>query len=184
MKKILILLTLIMLTFSTIAVANDVVTTRKRNVSPSVENLTDKLKICSPYSESLNSEFSGIKMDFNIKIAGWVNDKCRIDFVANYDGIASSFDSIFGISSSQSSVYAFAPKVRCEFTKQQLAMVGDSILQENDRANGGKMLKNPNEINYSSASAQDVVLLDVVFNQNACKILNQDSLNSIMNLFQ
>ena len=94
------------------------------------------------------------------------------------------FKSLYGVDSSQAQIYTFEPKIRCEFTRQQLEYVGDSILQEEERNAGAKnnMLKNPNNISVSSSnmSASDERLLDVVINQGACKILNGGDMGKML----
>ena len=106
-----------------------------------------------------------------------------MDFNAQTGGASSSFNKTYGINPSDATILSFAPKIRCEFTKQQLDYVGDSILQENARNAGAtnNMLKNPNNISINSISAGDQKLFDVVLNQNACTILNSGDLNNLMN---
>jgi hypothetical protein len=148
--------------------------------------LSNSVKTCNPYSERLNTNVAGMNFIFNVKIVGWVNNKCRLDFDAQSNGINDMFSSIYGVSASDATITTFEPKVRCEFTKQQLNYVGDSILQEQERSAGAKnnMLKNPQNINLSVTSASDAALLDVVLNQGACNILNApDSSQMFRDLF-
>ncbi len=104
---------------------------------------------------------------FNITIAGWVNNKCRVDFIAQSTGINSLFESLYGVSPSQAQISTFEPKIKCEFTKQQLERVGDSILQEEERNRGARnnMLKNPADIDISGFA-------NIILNDRACTILN------------
>lgn len=146
--------------------------------TPSADSkLSNNMKMCKPYSETLNTNVSGINFRFNIKIAGWVNNKCRIDFIAQSTGISDMFKSIYGFDAADAQISTFEPKVRCEFTKQQLESVGDSILQEEERNNGARnnMLKNPQDIDISglaNLSGSDVGLMNVILNDRACNILN------------
>lgn len=144
----------------------------------------NNLKMCRPYSESMKSDYMGMNINYNIKIDGWVNNKCRLNFTANASGLSSSFSSIYGIDPSDATVSAFTPKIRCEFTKEQLQYVGDSILEEGSRSNGGRMLKDPNSINLIGAnglSGSDQRILSVVLGQKACTLLNSNDLNNLMN---
>ncbi len=147
--------------------------------------LSSSIKTCKPYSETMKADYLGMNVNYQITIAGWVNNKCRLDFVAETSGISSSFEALYGIDPSEVSVNAFVPKIRCEFTKQQLEYVGDSILQENERNAGAKnnMLKDPNSIDLSglsNLSAADAKLMSVVLGSNACSIVNAGNLNNMI----
>lgn len=147
--------------------------------------LSRSVKSCKRYSESLNSTIGGVDFNFKISILGWVDNKCRVDFVGKSTGINEIFSSIYGVDPSDAEIFAFAPNVRCEFTKQQLNKVGDSILQEEERARGGgKMLKDPKTIpmpTLSNMSASDLELMNVITNEGACKILNAPDSDAMFN---
>ncbi|MBR1461081.1 hypothetical protein IJ596_05565 [bacterium] len=142
------------------------------------------LKNCQPYTEHMDSDYLGMNMSFDLRIIGWVNNKCKMAFDANTKGASSSFSGMYGIDPSQAEIYSFAPKIRCEFTKQQLEYAGDSILQENERSAGNvNMLKDPNSINISpNLSSSDMRLLDVILNQGACTILNLPDLDNVLQM--
>lgn len=144
------------------------------------------IKTCKPYTEEMSSVYMGINIDYKIEILGWINDKCTIKFTSKMTGIDSSFTEVYGIDPSDAVIASFVPNIRCEFTKMQLMYVGDSILQEKERNNGAtnNMLKNPNNINFpefENMSADDLKLLQVVFGNKACKILNLDELKDMFN---
>lgn len=155
-------------------------TSKVQQSSPLAKNM----KMCKPYRETMVSDMGGVDFNFLISIDGWVNNKCIVNFNAQSSGINSMFKSLYGVDSSQAQIYTFEPKIRCEFTRQQLEYVGDSILQEEERNAGAKnnMLKNPNNISVSSSnmSASDERLLDVVINQGACKILNGGDMGKML----
>lgn len=158
-------------------------TTQVKRVS-SGNKLADNVTMCKPYSESLKSNLGGMNFIFNIKIAGWVNNKCRVDFIAKSTGINEMFQSLYGVSASEAQISTFEPKIKCEFTKQQLLSVGDSILQEEERNKGAKnnMLKNPSDIDISglaNLSGSDVGLMNVILNDRACTILNAGDSNAM-----
>lgn len=204
MKKIYAILILIGLFVGSQVLADVVTTTRKINrpttqqyhkpttqqyhkptTTPSRttgSRLSDSVKNCRPYSETMVTDMGGVNFGFKVTIGGWINNKCRLDFVSDAQGIASSFEQIYGVSASQAQISTFAPKVRCNFTKQQLAYVGDSILQEEARKNGGngRMLKNPNQISLGGFSDSDARLLDVLMNDRACTILNANDLGNML----
>lgn len=165
-------------------------TTNNRSINKtSGTRLSDSVKTCKPYSEQLNSNVGGIDFSFNITIAGWVNNKCRVDFIAQSTGINSLFESLYGVNPSQAQIMTFEPKIKCEFTKQQLEKVGDSILQEEERNRGARnnMLKNPADIDISglaNMSGSDAELMNVILNDRACTILNAtDSQGMFESLF-
>ena len=153
--------------------------------APKTTRLVESIKTCKPYREQMSSDYMGMNFIYEVKIDGWVNNKCQLNFTANTNGVSSSFQDLYGIDINEAQIKAFAPKVKCQFTKEQLAFVGDSILQEEERNNGAKnnMLKDPNEISIESLNSTDMKLLDVVINQQACQIINTDDLNNIMKNF-
>ncbi len=154
--------------------------TTVRTTRPSTGNkFADNVMMCKPYSEVLNTAVSGIDFQFKVSIVGWVNNKCRLNFIAKSTGISEMFNSIYGFDASDAKITTFEPKIRCEFTRQQLEEVGDSILQEQERNNGAKnnMLKNPQDISLpdrSNMSVSDIELMNVILNDRACTILNTD----------
>lgn len=175
MKKICYILTALAVILVSSQVIAEVVTSRKVPTAPTSSKLSRSIKTCTPYSEKLKTEALGMNLDFHVKISGWSNNKCIVDFVAKTDGAADSFASVYGVSPSQAQLLTFEPSAHCEFTQQQLLSVGDSILQEEARSNGQTMLKNPNNIDMSSflnPSDSDTELMNIVFNQGACKIKN------------
>ena len=191
MKKIGFIVSLLAVFICTSAVA-EVVTTRRavpqkpKEQAKTVSNtavsskLANNIMTCTPYTEMLNSAFLGFPFNFAIKINGWQKDKCEVVFTANvtiketyqttegpYDNVVDSRDEAFA---------------KCSFTKQQLERVGDSILQEEARKNGAKMLKDPDEIDlseFSNMSENDEALMDIIFRQGACSLStgNNQSIN-------
>lgn len=154
-----------------------------KNLSASTTRMVNKVKTCTPYSESNTFDVGGMNFKFNIKILGWVNGKCRMDFTSDTAGVASSFQALYGVEASNAEIYSFAPKFSCGFTKQQLAEVGDSILEEESRKNGGKMLKNPNEIDILSLgqmSSNDMRLMSMLTDGQTCQMLNTGDVNKII----
>ena len=150
------------------------------------DSFSSNLKICKPYKEVMDSEYMGIKIKYEIEILGWVNNKCTLNFKSKMTGVDESFKDMYGIDPSDATISAFTPNIRCEFTKTQLLYIGDSALQENERNNGAtnNMLKNPNDIvfpDFQDMSIEDAKLLQVVFGNQACKMLNIEELKSILN---
>lgn len=188
MKKIYLFILVIL--FAGCGAFATVVTQRRVNPAPPVQNtkqqkVANNIKTCKPYTESMNSDYMGMNISYNLTIRGWINNKCRLDFNADIKGTSASFQNMYGIEPSDATILSFAPKIRCEFTKQQLAYVGDSILQEDERNNGAynNMLKDPNNIDLSafgSLSSADQKLIDVIVNQGACTILNASDLENLL----
>lgn len=152
-------------------------TNQVQNNNSSDVKLADNIKMCKPYNEILNTDVAGVNFSFKLSIRGWVNNKCRLDFIAQSTGISQMFEQLYGTSADNATISTFEPKIRCEFTKQQLLYVGDSILQENERNAGARnnMLKNPQDVIIPSAanmSSSDEKLMNVILNDRACTILN------------
>ena len=114
----------ILLVGSQIVMADVVTTTRKiqripetsqqqtrKRVMPKVEQkitpemipvtkdtkLSTSVKNCKRYTETLDSTISGVDFNFKISILGWVDNKCRVDFVAKSTGINQIFSSLYGM---------------------------------------------------------------------------------------
>lgn len=154
---------------------------RYHTVKPKQNTLESSIKTCKPYSEKMNTEYMGMNMVYLIEILGWQNNKCVLNFTSEIDGAGASFENEYGVNASDVQIVGFAPKIRCEFTKDQLKYVGDSVLQEEERNNGAKnnMLKNPNDINFTNFSSSDVKLLQVIMNDRACEVVNLQDLNKM-----
>lgn len=147
------------------------------------------LRTCKPYKETMDTEYMGVKMNYEIEILGWENNKCILNFESKMTGVGESFENQYGIDPADAVITSFAPNIRCEFTKAQLLYMGDSALQEKERNNGAKnnMLKNPNEIKFpefEDMTIEDAKLLQVVFGSKACKMLNLDELKNIFRSLQ
>ncbi len=143
------------------------------------------LLMCTPYKEKLKTEYMGMNVEYTVEILGWINNRCILNFSMDILSQGSTFESTYGVSDDMVEVFGFAPKVRCEFSKQQLLYVGDSILEEKQKDR--KMLKNPEQIDlpdFRDMSFSDMKLLQVILNDKACKILNSDEIfNMFENLF-
>lgn len=184
MKKIYLIASLLTILICTSAVAEVVTTrravpqqTKKTPAANTISNTTVSSKLannimtCTPYSETLNSAFLGFPFNFVIKINGWQKDKCEVVFTANVT-IKETYQTIEGpynrVVDSRDEAFA-----KCSFTKQQLESVGDSILQEEARKRGSKMLKNPDEIDlseFTNMSANDEALMNIIFKEGACSL--------------
>ena len=111
MKKIYGILILAGLFIGSQVLANVVTTTRKINKTPTTQQyrkpttpsrttgsrLSDSVKNCRPYSETMVTDMGGVNFGFKVTIGGWINNKCRLDFISDAQGIASSFKQIYGI---------------------------------------------------------------------------------------
>ena len=146
------------------------------------KNFENNLSMCEPYKETMTTEYMGMKMRYNIEIAGWINNKCVLNFDASMLDAGTTFEDTYGFEPGSVEVFGFAPKVRCEFTKKQLLYVGDNILQE--KSKDRKMLKDPNKIEFpemKDMSISDIKLLQIILNDRACKVVNA---NDFIQIFQ
>lgn len=146
------------------------------------KNFENNLSMCEPYKETMTTEYMGMKMRYNIEIAGWINNKCVLNFDASMLDAGTTFEDTYGFEPGSVEVFGFAPKVRCEFTKKQLLYVGDNILQE--KSKDRKMLKDPNQIEFpemKDMSISDIKLLQIILNDRACKVVNA---NDFIQIFQ
>ena len=65
------------------------------------------LKTCKPYKETMDSEYMGIKIKYEIEILGWINNKCTLNFKSKMTGIDESFKDMYGIDPSDATISAF-----------------------------------------------------------------------------
>lgn len=171
---------------------SNIVFKRDRDTSASVlppvpvvkrqKSFENNLSMCVPYKETMMTEYMGMKMKYSIEIAGWVNNKCVLNFDASMLDAGMTFEDTYGFEPDSVEVFGFAPKVRCEFTKKQLLYVGDNILQEKNKDR--KMLKDPNKIEFpemKDMSISDIKLLQIILNDRACKVVNA---NDFIQIFQ
>ncbi len=146
------------------------------------KSFESNLSMCMPYKETMTTEYMGMKMKYNIEIAGWINNKCVLNFDASMLDAGTTFEDTYGFEPGSVEVFGFAPKVRCEFTKKQLLYVGDNILQE--KSKDRKMLKDPSKIEFpemKDMSISDIKLLQIILNDRACKVVNA---NDFIQIFQ
>ena len=159
---------------------------RVKSEQSQAKTMQKSLSMCSPYKETLTTEYMGMSMTYTIDILGWVNNKCVLNFESHINGTGNSFSDMYDVPADSAQVFGFAPKVRCEFTKKQLLYVGDNILEENNR--NRNMLKNPDQIEFpdlSEMSFSDLKLLQIILNDRACKVINADDFIQIFEgLFQ
>ena len=147
--------------------------------------MEENISVCKPYKEKMSAEYLGMLIDYELIIRGWINDKCVIDFVSTVKGTGASFSKTYNIDPNDAEIFKFAPQIKCQFTKQQLLYVGDSILQEKERDNGAtnNMLKNPNNIHLpkmQNISGSDARLLEIVIGNSACEMVDNGNFNDMI----
>ena len=145
--------------------------------------LEDNLSVCSPYKETMTTEYMGMKMNYSIEIVGWVKNKCVLNFESKMLDMGTTFEDTYGFEPGTVEVAGFAPKVRCEFTQNQLRSVGDSFLLE-EKTTNRKMLKDPNQIEIpemKDMSVSDLKLLKILLSDRACKVVNA---NDFLQIFE
>ncbi len=143
----------------------------------------DNLSVCSPYKETMTTEYMGMKMNYSIEIVGWVKNKCVLNFESKMLDMGTTFEDTYGFEPGTVDVVGFAPKVRCEFTPKQLQSVGDSFLLEENTQNR-KMLKDPKQIeipDVKDMSLSDMKLLKILLSDRACEVVNA---NDFIQIFE
>lgn len=147
------------------------------------KSLGNNLSVCEPYNETMTTEYMGMKMRYDIEIAGWVRGKCVLNFESSMLDAGDTFEKTYGFEQGTVDVVGFAPKIRCEFTQKQLRSVGDSFLLEEQKQNR-KMLKDPNQIEIpelKDMTYTDIKLLKILLSDRACKVVNA---NDFIQMFQ
>ncbi|MBD5401922.1 hypothetical protein HDR58_03850 [bacterium] len=142
----------------------------------------EELKACKPYDEESEIDIMGIKFAFKIKINGWADNKCNYKMSGKITGLSKEFRKSFDIKIADSEIAKFEPQIECGFTKEQLNVAIDAIIEEDQRniAQINRILKNPEEA-YNIPSTNDLTpqekkLIDMIVEDNVCRVPNMDQL--------
>ena len=102
-----------------------------------------KFQNCQTYNEQKNVNYMGFNVNYNMNILGWQNDKCVV-----------TLDAKVVADSGEYAGQTFSPKVRCEFTKEQL----DTLI--------------------NNAQATNQQAMDLITEQHSCSVQNTNNMNA------
>jgi len=145
------------------------------------DDVMDVLKSCKPMDEKVDFELEGMEMFFHFKIGGWIENKCVFNFSGKIKKLGDSFRKAFPVAIQDSTISKIEPKVQCEFNKDQLEILIAAIVEEDKRTveKVNQILKDP-QAPYPPRSNEltpnEVLLVNMISQQNVCKILNMDDL--------
>lgn len=146
------------------------------------EDMIKDLRECKPLDENYDFDLFGLSLTFGIKINGWVDKKCEYHMSAKVKNLSDDFRKSFGINVSNDKISKIEPKVECAFTKKQLNLLVDSVIEEDKRnvKQINKMLNDPNYI-YELPSTNELTpsekkLMDLLSQGEVCTVVNMDEL--------
>lgn len=146
------------------------------------DDIIKDLRTCKPQDEKYDFDFLGLNLSFFVKINGWVDDKCEYHMSAKVRSLGEDFRKSFGITAPDEKISKVEPKVQCAFTKKQLDILVDAIVEEDKRnvEQINQMLKNPDTVlelpNSDELTKKEKKLMDMLAEDNVCAIVNIDEL--------
>ena len=146
------------------------------------DEIIDDLRSCKPQDEKYNFDIFGLNLSFRINIKGWKNEKCEYHMSAKVNSLSEDFRKSFGITVEDKKISKIEPKVECGFTKEQLNLLVDAVIEEDKRnvEQVNKLLKDPNaalELNNSNElTPSEKQLMDMLSQGEVCTIVNMDEL--------
>lgn len=155
-------------------------------LEPVQSKLTDDiikdLRTCKPHDEKYDFDLFGLNLSFRINIKGWNNDKCEYHMSAKVNSLGEEFRKSFGITIDDKKVSKIEPKVECAFTKKQLNLLVDAVVEEDKRnvEQVNKLLNDPNAV-YDLPSSNELTpsekkLMDMLSQGEVCTVVNMDEL--------
>lgn len=140
--------------------------------------LTSFLKECKPYEENIDVDIFGINFTINIKSDGMVNDKCSYALSGKINSISESTRDEYNIYIPNSEISEIEPKIKCDFTQEQLALLIDTIADKSgDFTTGGASIKNAIYKQKSKQlSTNDEKVISMFEKGNVCSITNKEEL--------
>lgn len=142
----------------------------------------NNLRTCEPLHFNQHLDIFGFKMDVNIDINGWVDNKCNYSLNGKVGGFGKDLKEVLGISVSDEAVSKVEPKIECNFTKQDLDIVVDALIASNNRNEVAvsNILKSPekkySQNNKPQMTPEEEKLIMLLAGGEACKIINKDEL--------
>lgn len=138
---------------------------------------------CVPMHFNQYLDLFGLKFTFNADINGWNNDKCEYRVLARVDAIGNDIREVFNIKATDEKISQFAPRIECNFNKEQLNTLVDAVISYNKQLakNSAKMLENPEKRLKSISKKREYTpeeekLMLMLTTENVCSIPNKEEL--------
>lgn len=144
------------------------------------DDIIKDLRSCKPQDEKYDFDLFGLNLSFRINIKGWVEDKCEYHMSAKVNSLGEEFRKSFGINVEDKKISQIVPRVECAFTKKQLNLLVDAVVEEDKRnvEQVNKLLNDPNAV-YDIPSNNELTpsekkLMDMLSQGEVCTIVNID----------
>jgi hypothetical protein len=152
-----------------------------QNLKPmeSKSQLMSFFKTCEPFNENIKVNILGFDAVLNFKSNGMINKKCSYDISGKINSIPESF--FAGTDSSyRQGFIGVEPKVKCELTKEQVAMVVDDFEKSYNQYMYDKMSKSPKAArkNFEKKMLNDKLYTELA-NEHVCKLVNPEEVMGI-----
>lgn len=150
-----------------------------------IEELTSRylnnIRTCEPLHYSQHIDIFGLKVDVNININGWVDNKCKYELSGKVGGLGKDIREVFDINISDEAISKFEPKIECNFTQNDLNIIVAAILARNERNEVlvSQMLESPEKKltqKKPELSPEEEQLVSLLVSGQACKVLNKEEL--------
>jgi len=142
----------------------------------------NNIRTCEPLHYNQHMDIFGLKLDVNIDINGWVNDKCHYALSGKIGGLGKDIKEVFEINLADETLSKFEPKIECNFTQNDLNTIVAAIIARNEKNEVlvSQMLESP-EKKYTrnkktEMTPEEEQFIALLAGGQACKILNKDEL--------
>lgn len=150
-----------------------------------IEELTSRylnnIRTCEPLHYSQHIDIFGLKVDVNININGWVDNKCKYELSGKVGGLGKDIREVFELNIPDETISKFEPKIECNFTQNDLNIIVAAILARNERNEVlvSQMLESPEKKltqKKPELSTEEEQLVSLLVSGQACKVLNKEEL--------
>lgn len=132
-------------------------------------------RTCEPIHVSQNIEVFGFKMNYAFNINGWVNDKCSYDMNGRISALGKDIRDVFQFTVSDETLAKFEPKIKCDFTQEQLNILVDGVKAMESSTKTSEDLKDATSP-AKVRSPEEEKMIQLLVSGNACVITNQEEL--------
>lgn len=141
----------------------------------------NNIRTCEPLHYDQHIDIFGLKLDINIDVNGWVDNKCKYSLSGKVGGLGKDIREVFEINISDEAISKLEPKVECNFTKNDLNTIVAAIMARSDRNEvlAAQLLESPDK-KYTQdkpeLTPEEEKLIALLTGGHACKILNKEEL--------
>lgn len=152
----------------------------------------NNLKNCVPVHWHDYLDIFGFKLNLSIDINGWIDGKCEYKITGNIPSIGKDIREVFEVKATDEQIAAIKPMLECHFTKPQLEMFWNTMINSAGERTGAKSDSEKAISNMMDAPQKDVKkpqkelspeeqkLAMMFMTENICTVPNKED---VMNKF-